>query len=74
LIEIFRVFWDCSGEAMAKISALYHDVKGSYSPNKGQKYLLWGPKFLSPGWCYILNFFLFEKAYQHPEHDEALFF
>jgi hypothetical protein len=37
LIEIFRVCWDCSGEAMVKILALYHDVKGRYSPNKGQK-------------------------------------
>jgi hypothetical protein len=36
-IEIFRVCWDCSGEAMVKISALYHDAEGRYSPNKGQK-------------------------------------
>jgi hypothetical protein len=25
---IFRVCWGCSGEAMVKFSALYHDVRG----------------------------------------------
>jgi hypothetical protein len=31
------------------------------------------PKVLSPGSCYILNFFLLERACQDAEHDEALF-
>ena len=31
--EIFRICWDCSGEAMIKFSAQYHDVFGRYSSN-----------------------------------------
>jgi hypothetical protein len=35
--EIWRICWDCSGEAMVKLSARCHDIWGRYLPNKAEK-------------------------------------
>jgi hypothetical protein len=58
---------------MVKISTLYHDVEGKYSPNKGQKKLLWGTQISQSRLVLYPQFFLFERACRDAEHDEALF-
>ena len=59
---------------MIKFSALYHEVWGRYSPNKGQNCSFSSPKILCRPSFDIFFFVLFERAPQDAVLVRAFFF
>jgi hypothetical protein len=49
-------------------------LKGDIHQTRVKNSFFGDPNFSVPAGAISLIFVLFERAYQHPEHDEALFF